>query len=288
MKKLSILVPVVLSLAIAAVAASAADRIVQGATHTVTISATDKDQAVTDLTAADVEIKENGKTREVVSLKKSAVPLRVAVLVADSGTGVYQESAVRFLVRILGKPEVEAEFALVSVLLQPETIVDYTDNTDALTAGLKRLGPRGKQSGGQLIEAILEAAKSVGRAGKRPAIVVLKTAGEGPSTLVAADVQGQLRKSGAVMYVVAPIGGLTGQAFNLSLVLGDGSAESGGRQQEVSAQNLAKTLELIADELLNQYEVVYATDAEAKAGDKLAVTTKRRGVKINAPAKVLN
>jgi len=286
MKARSIVIRGVLCFVIAS--GSAASVLAQAANRTVVVSATDKDKAVADLTAADLEIKENGKAREIVGVKKSTTPLRVAVLVADSGTGAYQESAVRFLVSILGKPEVEAEFSLVSVILQPETIVDYTSDTDTLTAGLKKLGPRGKQTGGQLMEAVLEAAKSVGRPGKRPAIVVLKTGREGPSSLVAADVQEPLRKSGAVMYVVAPIGGLTGQAFNLSLVLGDGSAESGGRQQEVSAQNLAKTLELIADELLNQYEVVYKTDGDAKPGEKLAVASKRKGVKINASTRIPN
>jgi VWFA-related protein len=285
MKTRSIAVCAVLVLVIAV---GSATSVLAQSNRTVVISATDKDKAVTDLTAADVEIKENGKTREIVSVKKSTMPLRVAVLVADSGTGAYQESAVRFLVSILGKPDVEAEFKLVSIILQPETIVDYTSDTDALTAGLKKLGPRGKQTGGQLMEAVLETAKSVGRPGKRPAIIVLKTRQEGSSSLVAADVQDPLRKSGAVMYVVAPIGGLTGQAFNLSLVLGDGSAESGGRQLEVSAQNLVKTLELIADELMNQYEVVYKTDADAKPGEKLAVTTKRKGIKVNAQTRIPN
>ena len=51
----------------------------------------DKDgAAVTDLQAADFEIKVGGKVQEVAGVRPAAVPLRIAILVADQGTGAFQ------------------------------------------------------------------------------------------------------------------------------------------------------------------------------------------------------
>ncbi len=64
------------------------------------------------------------------------MPLRVALLVADQGTGAFQLGLARFMQTLLG----HAEFTLVSVVVQPETLVDYSHDGAALSAGLKRLG----------------------------------------------------------------------------------------------------------------------------------------------------
>ena len=86
----------------------------------------------------------------------------------------------------------------------------------------------------------------------------------------------QLRKSGAILYVISTVGaqraapsqarqGISTEqaqlhddeavesAHNLGLVLGDGSRESGGRHEQVISTTLIPTLEQLADELLNQY-----------------------------------
>src|SRR5690242_4527129 len=45
---------------------------------------------VTDLAAADFEVKEGGKVQEITSVKLATTPLRVHVIVADGGTGAFQ------------------------------------------------------------------------------------------------------------------------------------------------------------------------------------------------------
>src|SRR5437762_9945545 len=83
-------------------------------TRTVYVSVTDKSgAALTDLQAIDFEIKEGGKPRDIVSVAAAAIPLRVALLVADQGTGAFQLGLARFMQKLLG----HAEFALYSVIL---------------------------------------------------------------------------------------------------------------------------------------------------------------------------
>ncbi len=119
----------------------------------------------------------------------------------------------------------------------------------------------------------------------------------------------ELRKSGAALYVVSTAGAqgrapsqaragisaeqaqladseLADSSTNLALVLGDGSKESGGRHDQVVATTHAKALEQLAQELLHQYEVDCTVPDGVKPGDKLAVTSKRKGVTVRAPARL--
>jgi VWFA-related protein len=280
----------------------------QPRTRTVYVSATDKQgSAVTDLQATDVEIKEGGKVREIVSAAPATIPLRIALLVADQGTGAFQLGIGRFMQKLLG----HAEFQLVSVVLQPETFVDFSHDGPELSAGLTRLGPRGRQRGGQLMEAIQEATKAVQHEGRRPVIVVVRLGGEAASSLSADEVREQLRKSGAILYAVSAAGAqgaapsqargtdavsvqqgqfldaeLAEGAFNLAAVLGDGAKDSGGHHDQVIATTHAKALEQLADELLHQYEITYTLPDGVKPSDRLSVSSKRKGLTLRAPSRL--
>jgi hypothetical protein len=275
------------------------------------VSATDKTgTAITDMQAADFEIKEGGKAGSIVSVAPAEIPLRIALLVADQGTGAFQLGTARFMQKLVG----HAEFALYSVVIQPDKILDFSHDGPSLSAGVSRLGPRGRQIGSaQLIEAIQEATKEVQHEDRRPAIVVMRLGGEGPTTLNGNDVREQLRKSGAVLYAVSAAGAqgsapsqargtdavsvqqgqlrdqeLADGQFALNQVLGDGAKDSGGRHDQVVATTHAKALEQVAEELLHQYEIKYVVPEGVKPGDKISVSTRRKGVTLHAPSKVPN
>jgi VWFA-related protein len=280
----------------------------QARTRTVYVSAFDKQgAAVRDLQPDDFEIKESGKVRAIVSAAPAALPLRISLLVADQGTGAFQLGIGRFMQKLLG----HAEFQLVSVVVQPEQIVDFSHDGRELSAGLSRLGPRGRQQGAQLMEAIEEAIRDVQHEARRPVIIVMRLGGEAASSLSADEVRSHLRQSGAILYVVSAAGAqgaapsqargtdavsvqqgqfrdaeLAEGAFNLAAVLGDGAKESGGGHDQVIATTHAKALEQLADQLLYQYEVTYALPEGAKPGDKLSVSSKRKGVTVRAPSRL--
>ena len=285
-------------------------RAVQPRTRTVYVSVTDKQgQPITDLQATEVEVKVAGKPRDVVSVEPAKIPLRIALLVADQGTGAFQMGLAHFMQKLLG----HAEFALTSVIVQPEKVVDFSHEGRDLSAGLSRLGPRGRQTGAQLMEAIQDATKDIQHEDRRPVIVVMRLGGEAETSLDGDEVREQLRKSDAAVYVVSAAGAqgkapsqatgtdavsvqqgqfrdaeLAEGAFNLAQVLGDGSKESGGRYEQVVATTHARALEQLADELLHQYEITYAVPDGARPGDKLSVSSKRKGVTVRAPARLPN
>jgi hypothetical protein len=204
--------------------------------------------------------------------------------------------------KLLGR----AEFALISVIVQPEVIVDYASEGAVLRDGLRRLGPRGRQRGGQLMEAIRDVTATVRSDGRRPAILVLRVGGEATTPLSGDEVREQLRRSGALLHVVSTLGaerrpassaraGISSEQaqmedadtassiLNLGQVLGDGARGSGGRHDQVLSNTLVPALERVADELLNQYSVTCTLPDGLKPTARLSVSTGRKGVKMQAP-----
>jgi hypothetical protein len=75
--------------------------------------------------------------------------------------------------------------------------------------------------------------------------------------------------------------------FALAQVLGDGSKETGGRNEQVISTTLISTLENIANELLHQYEITYTLPAGQKPNEKISVESKRKGVTVRAPSRIV-
>jgi VWFA-related protein len=297
---------------VAAGSTRTAGRGLEAGKRTVYVSVVDKNGAsVTDIQAGDLEVKEGGKTMEIVSVKPASAPLRIALLDSDAGYGAYQAGILKFINKLMGK----AEFSIVSVIVQPMRLNDYSSDPAELKKGLEGVGRRGVQRGSQLMEAINEAAKTVNAEGKRPVIVAMRVGGEAVSPLNPKEVRDQLKKSGAALYVISVRGvdqqsadagaaGGNGSSMtaagqqaqlrdsettegnaNLQQILNDGSKESGGHFIEVGQTTLTPAVEKLADELLTQYEVIYAVPDGTKPSDKLVVGTKRKNVTVYAPSR---
>jgi hypothetical protein len=280
----------------------------QPATKTLYVTALDsKGVPVTDLQPAEIEAKAGGKPMEIVRVQPAQMPFRIAVIVSDLGIGGFQQALATFMQKLLG----QAEFGLISVITQPEVVSDYSSEGGTLREAVRRVGPRGRArgAGAQLMEAVQDATRGVVSDGRRPVILVLRVGGEAVTTLEGDDVRDDLRKSGAVLYVVSTVGAQranapsartgisseqaqmqdadnTNSALNIQQVLGDGSKESGGRHDQVISTTLVPALDRIADELLSQYALTCVLPAGVKANDKLSISTKRRNVKIQGPARL--
>ncbi len=271
----------------------------EGLTRTVYVSVLDKnDVPVTDLGLGDFVVKEGGKTRDVVEAGMANLPLRIALLIDDNGTGIFRYGVVKFIERLQGR----AEFALSTVNGQNQKLVDFTADANLLTAAIGQLSARpGTNDGGQLLEGIFETAKDFQkRQTRRPVIVVLTVGGEEHSTLPAHHVLEELQKSGAALHVVAinssalrPTAAvsrpsaLLEENMNLSEVLGDGPKQSGGKREEiVAAPGVVVGLQQLAEALRSQYAVSFSRDELPKSSDKLSVSVKRSGLTVRAPMKV--
>ena len=271
----------------------------EGVTRAVYVSVLDKnDVPVTDLGPNDFVVKEGGKTRDVVDAGMANVPMRIALLIDDNGTGIFRYGVVKFIERLQGR----AEFALSTVNGQNQKLVDYTADANLLTAAIGQLTARpGTNDGGQLLEGIFETAKDFQkRPTRRPVIVVLTVGGEEHSTLPAHHVLEELLKSGAALHVfainsaairptaaVSRPGALLEENMNLSEVLGDGPKQSGGKREEiVAAPGVVVGLQQLAEALRTQYAVSFSRSDPPKSGDKISVSVKRSGLTVRAPMKL--
>ena len=280
----------------------------QSTTKTLFVTALDnKGVPITDLGPAELEVKAGGKAMEIVRMQAGQMPFRIAVIVSDGGTGGFQQGIANFMQKLLG----QAEIGLISVVTQPEVVSEYSSEGAILRDAVRRVGPRGRSrgAGAQVMEAIQEATRGVAGDGRRPVILVLRVGGEAVTTLDGNDVQEDLRKSGAVLYVVSTVGaqrpnapsartGISNEqaqmqdadnansTLNVQQVLGDGSKDSGGRHDQVISTTLVPALERIADELLGQYALTCVLPNGVRPNDKLSISTKRKNAKIQAPARL--
>jgi VWFA-related protein len=280
-------------------AQSEAGRGREGVTRTAYVTVIDKlGLPVTDLGPNDFEVKEGGKTRDVIEAGMTNVPLRIALIVDDNGTGIFRAGVAKFIERLQGR----AEFALSTVTGQHQKIVDYTANVNELVAAIGQLTARpGTNDGGQLLEGIFETAKDLQkRRTRRPVIVVLTVGGEEHSTVPAHHVLEELQKSGAALHVIAMNssalrataaiqrpGALLDENLNLSEVIGDGPKQSGGKREEIVASTgIVAGLQALAEALRNQYAVSFSRADAPKSGDKFSISVKRPGLTVRAPARL--
>lgn len=249
--------------------------------RTVYFSALDaKDAPVTDLTAADLAVKEGGKDRAIASVQSATAPMYVSILVDDAGTGAFQSAVAQFIETMQG----HAQFAIRAFNPQPSRLTDFTADAGALQAAINGIGPRGRvvTVGEQMMEAVSEAAKELQqRKAVRAAIVVLTVGGEQAQSHEAEPALDAVRNSGASLNVVHLAG------LELGQVLGDGPKRSGGMIQQIGGGVVpGPVLAKVAASLLHQYVLTYTLPDGVKPNEKFSLTTSRRGVTLLAPSRL--
>ena len=270
--------------------------------NVVYVSATDKSGVpATDLIASDFVLKEGGDIREIVKVQRATAPLHIALIIDDSGTGIFRFAVANFVDQLLGK----AQFAIKRVVGQVQTLVDYTADLERLRQAVSSLKVMTETpKGGQVVEGIFEASREMQRrAVERPVIVVFTDTTEEYSTLPAAHVLNQLQESGAVLYVISiakmvqgtlPNSGvvpdkpsdLLDKQVDINQVLGDGPKQSGGRRAEIiGTAGSIPVLQQIGEELNHQYVITYIVPAGEKPNQKLSITAKRKGITVRGPSR---
>ncbi len=249
--------------------------------RTVYFSAVDaKGAHVTDLTAADLTVKEGGKDRVIEAVKPATAPMQLSIIVDDAGTGGFQAAVGQFIQATFGR----AEYAIRVLNPQAIKVVDFTRNGDELRTALGRMGQRGRMSpdDGQTIAGVLDAAKELQqRKARRASIIVLTVTGEKALADTADETLNALKASGAGLSVLY----LTG--VELGRVLGDGPTQSGGITEQVTGNlALAPALARVATNLLNQYALTYTIPDGVKLNEKLQLSTSRKGLKLFAPTRL--
>jgi hypothetical protein len=248
--------------------------------RTVYLAAVDaKGAPVTDLTTADLAVKEGGQDRTIASLKEATAPMEIAILDDDDGTGFFQAGVLQLLQAI-------GDHALYSIShFNPQyaKILDYTNDVGQIQGALDRIGGRGKiQRDGELVtDAISLTAKELQqRKGARRVMFLLTLSGDG-QTRNPDITMSDLLASGAMLNVVHY------SNAKIGLVGGDGPKLSGGRIERVGAISaVPAAITKIADTLMHQYALTYTLPDGVKPSDRVSVTTSRKGITLLAPSHI--
>jgi len=247
----------------------------------------DKGQEVTDVSAADVALVENGMHRDIASFARDLRPLTAAILV-DSSAAVsssYRLNVVDAVVGLVARLPEGARYSIWSTGDRPTKLVDYTDDRAAAGAALRRVAPQG---GNYMLDALAEASvdlAKLAREGDRRAVVAVS--GLGPEfsyrdkQRAAEEAEGR-----ADLFVSVQVDAGEGDfdtRTRLSYALERLATASGGRADQVlSYMALDSALKKLSTYVTSAFRLRYATVPELKKR-KLELRVARPGTKVVVP-----
>jgi VWFA-related protein len=262
------------------------------------ITVVDKDdKVVTDLTPADVVVREDGATREIARVSKATAPLQIALLVDDSAStmNMTQELRKAFsgFVSTVAETNPDSEFSLTTFGERPTVVVQPTTSVSVVTRAIDKIMPR-TGTGSYLLQAIVETSKAIKKrnatketVAARPHIVAF-IAEDGPefSNESRQVVTSALKDAGVSLWTVILQGdSVSSTASNerreRAAVITDVAQESGGNFKSIlDRQAVTHGLSYVLTQLTSQIDVMYARPDRLIPPTKLEVTVKRPGLKV--------
>lgn len=238
---------------------------------------------VRDLAVRDFVVRENSGEREVLRVSPATEPLDLAVLV-DTSQAVepFIADLRRGLTEFLKAIGTRHQIALIGFGQRPTALVDYTRDMKRVTDGANRLFAQ-SGSGAYLMDALIDVSRGLRkRENTRRSVLVITSEGPEFSNRYSSDVLDEVRESGARtdVFVIterpASSRALDASQQDLSastslqdqtaqqraIALNEAPRMTGGRRDDlVSSMGLGARLRALANELNNQYRVVYARPA---------------------------
>jgi hypothetical protein len=232
------------------------------------VSVVDKKGApVTTLTVADLTIKEDGASREVLKVEPATDPMQIAILVDTSAVTSAAIADLRVSVKAFGAAiwakSPDTEIALYTFGERPTLETDYSSSAVNLERRADRLFAA-TGSGAYFIDAVMEAAAGLKKRSATRPVIVAYVDENGPefSNRRHELVFDSVAAARASLWVVARQGFSTSTASNenreRAMVIGDVTTRSGGRSSMVFDGSAIKgRLTEMATQLLSQFVITY-------------------------------
>jgi hypothetical protein len=251
------------------------------------VSALDeKGVPVSSLAPADIIVREDRVTREVLSIAPANEPLQIALLVdnsqaADPYIRDYREALPAFINAIAADSRgLKHQISIVTLAERPTINTEYTSDTTQLVNGARRIFAV-SGSGNYLLDGVIEISQGIKkREFSRPVIVAITTEGPEMSDRLYQAVLEPLRESGAAFHVLI-LGTPTNNSHDRAMVLDRGTNETGGRYDTLLTGNaLTERLRQVAAELTHQFNVTYARPQTLIPPDQVTVTSAKEGLTV--------
>jgi hypothetical protein len=251
------------------------------------------DTPVVGLGANEFVVRENDVAREVLRATPAPPPTHVVLLVDDSAVTELAIPDLRqgltAFTRRLQAAGPATQISLHTIGGRPMVSVDFTTDPALLSRGIDRLFAQ-SGTGAYLLEAIVDASVAIRRRKAERPVIVAFVDEHGPefSNVTHDRIEEILRQTGASLWAVTLQGRgtdlLTREGRERGLVLGDGTADSGGMNKVVlSRQGIGPAFATLAGLLTSLYDVTYSRPESLVPPDRLEVTVKRSGARALAP-----
>jgi len=242
--------------------------------RSVLVTVLEKDNTpIRDLTAADFLIAEDGVSRKVSGAELATEPLSVIVLVdtTKSPMGTPEPTrdvrlAMQTFVKTVFAGGQPTQMALMDYAGAGTMLRGFTDKVADVEKSAGRLVPS-QRSNSVLLETLIDAAKEVGkRPGPRRAIVIMDRGSQETSQVQGQKIVDEVVKSGASVWAVSLL-----QTSGVSVPARDYALESlttatgGLRLTGVASSALEALMKKVADALVSQYVVTYASEGTPKS-----------------------
>jgi len=252
--------------------------------HTAYVTVFDADNhPVGGLDVADFVVTEDGRTREVLRAGRTSDPIDLAVIVDNSFAA--QPNILdmrRALASFFDKmAEQNATIAIVGMADRPTVLMDYVAGAAETKKGIDTLFA---QPGAGMVfqDTLTETLRGlVRRDNPRRAVLILTGEGTDFSNIPYRNTLDAIRESGAAVHVLNLTDRSSAAAVvddrirERGIVLDEGPRLSGGRRQDVlSSMGYADALSRVAEDLANQYKVVFGRPGVLVPPKAFAVSVK--------------
>jgi len=276
-------------LALVAGSALAHPAAAQTTEHTAYVSVLDADNhPVGGLDVPDFVVTEDGRTREVLRAGRTSDPIDLAVIIDNSFAAQPHINDMR---RALEKffetmADRNATIALVGMADRPTVLMDYTSGAAETKKGIDKIFA---QPGAGMVfqDTLSETLRGLMRRDNpRRAVLILTGEGTDFSNIPYRNTLDTIRESGAAVHVLQLTDRSLARAIvddrvrERGLVIDEGTRMSGGRRQDVlSSMAYADALARVAEDLANQYKVVFGRPGVLVPPKAFAVTVKDKKLK---------
>jgi VWFA-related protein len=279
-------------LAVLLVAAAPISIDAQTTEQTLYVSVLDADgRPVTGLSVGDFVVKEDGVTREVLRAGRTADPLDLAIIVDNSqAIQPYQNDLRMALTSFVTKmtEQQSTSIALLGMADRPTILTDYTTSGAELARGVTKIFAQ-PGSGTVFQDTIVDTIKGLKKHDSpRRAIVVITTEETDFSNVPYERTLESLAQSGAALHVLV----LTSRdgaslrdvhARDRNIVIDQGTRDTGGRRDNLlSSMALNDALSRVAEDLSQQYKVVYGRPGALMPPKRVQTSVKKEGLKARA------